>query len=62
MVSKIYVKQIRSPIRRPEVQRKILKGLGLNKINKVSELNDTPSIRGMIKKIPHLVQILDKLK
>jgi large subunit ribosomal protein L30 len=60
MVSKIYVKQIRSPIRRPEVQRKILKGLGLNKINKVSELNDTPSIRGMIDKIPHLVQILDK--
>ena len=62
MVSKIYVKQIRSPIRRPEVQRKILKGLGLNKINKVSELNDTPSIRGMINKIPHLVQILEKQK
>ena len=60
MVSKIYVKQIRSPIRRPEVQRNILKGLGLNKINKVSELNDTPSIRGMINKIPHLVQILEK--
>ena len=60
MVNKIYVKQIRSPIRRPEVQRKILKGLGLNKINKVSELNDTPSIRGMINKIPHLVQILEK--
>ena len=60
MASKIYVKQISSPIRRPEVQRKILKGLGLNKINKVSELNDTPSVRGMINKIPHLVQILDK--
>ena len=60
MASKIYVKQIRSPIRRPEVQRKILKGLGLNKMNKVSELSDTPSIKGMINKIPHLVQILDK--
>ena len=60
MISKIYVKQIRSPIRRPEVQRKILKGLGLNRMNKVSELNDTPSIRGMINKIPHLVQILEK--
>ena len=60
MASKIYVKQIRSPIRRPEVQRKTLKGLGLNKMNKVSELNDTPSIRGMINKIPHLVQILEK--
>jgi len=60
MASKIYVKQIRSPIRRPEVQRKILKGLGLNKMNKVSELSDTPSIRGMINKIPHLVQIIEK--
>ena len=60
MASKIYVKQIRSPIRRPEVQRKILKGLGLDKMNKVSELSDTPSIRGMINKIPHLVQILEK--
>ena len=57
MASKIYVKQIRSPIRRPEVQRRILKGLGLNKINKVSELNDTPSIRGMINKIKHLVVV-----
>ena len=60
MVNKIYVKQIRSPIRRPDVQRKILKGLGLNKMNKISELNDTPSIRGMINKIPHLVQIVEK--
>ena len=60
MVNKIYVKQIRSPIRRPDVQRKILKGLGLNKINKISELNDTPSIRGMINKINHLVQVIEK--
>ena len=60
MVNKIYVKQIRSPIRRPEIQRKILKGLGLNKMNKISELNDTPSIRGMINKISHLVQVLEK--
>ncbi len=60
MVNKIYVKQIRSPIRRPEIQRKILKGLGLNKMNKISELNDTPSIRGMINKISHLVQVIEK--
>ena len=60
MVNKIYVKQIRSPIRRPDVQRKILKGLGLNKMNKISELNDTPSIRGMINKIDHLVKIIEK--
>ena len=60
MVNKIYVKQIRSPIRRPDVQRKTLIGLGLNKMNKISELNDTPSVRGMINKIPHLVQIIEK--
>ena len=60
MVNKIYVKQIRSPIRRPDVQRKILKGLGLNKMNKISELNDTPSVRGMINKIKHLVQVVEK--
>ena len=60
MVNKIYVKQIKSPIRRPDVQRKILKGLGLNKMNKISELNDTPSIRGMINKINHLVQVIEK--
>ena len=60
MVNKIYVKQIRSPIRRPDVQRKILKGLGLNKMNKISELVDTPSIRGMINKINHLVQVVEK--
>ena len=60
MVNKIYVKQIRSPIRRPDVQRKILKGLGLNKMNKISELVDTPSVRGMINKISHLVQVVEK--
>ena len=60
MVNKIYVKQIRSPIRRPDVQRKILKGLGLNKMNKISELIDTPSVRGMINKINHLVQVIEK--
>ena len=60
MVNKIYVKQIKSPIRRPGVQRKILKGLGLNKMNKISELVDTPSIRGMINKIKHLVQVVEK--
>ena len=60
MVNKINVKQIRSPIRRPDVQRKILKGLGLNKMNKTSELIDTPSVRGMINKIKHLVQVVEK--
>ncbi len=53
----IKVTQIASPIGPPEVQRKTLIGLGLNKMNKVSELEDTPSVRGMIKKVAHLVKV-----
>lgn len=53
----IKVTQIASPIGRPEVQRKTLIGLGLNKMNKVSVLEDTPSVRGMIKKVAHLVKV-----
>ena len=59
MANKIYVKHIGSPIRRPKDQRATLKGLGLNRMHKVSELEDTPSVRGMIDKIPHLVRVLD---
>ena len=59
MANKIYVKQIGSPIRRPKDQRATLKGLGLNKMHKVSELDDTPSVRGMINKIPHLARVLE---
>ena len=55
----IKVKQIGSPIGRPAKQEAILIGLGLNKMNKVVELEDTAAIRGMINKIPHLVQIVD---
>lgn len=53
----IKVTQIASPIGRPEVQRKTLIGLGLNKMNKTAELEDTPSIRGMIRKVAHLVKV-----
>ena len=56
----IIVKQIGSPIRRPEKQRKTLIGLGLNKMHKTRELEDTPSVRGMVKKIPHLVKIIEE--
>ena len=56
----ILVKQIGSPIRRPEKQRKTLIGLGLNKMHKTRELEDTPSIRGMVNKIPHLVEIIEE--
>ena len=58
MVKKtIKVTQIGSPIGRPKVQGATLKGLGLNKMGKTVELEDTPSIRGMINKIPHLVKV-----
>ena len=53
----IKVTQIACPIGRPEIQRQTLIGLGLNKMNKVSVLEDTPSIRGMIKKVAHLVKV-----
>ena len=53
----IKVTQIASPIGRPEIQRKTLIGLGLNKMNKTRELEDTPSIRGMIHKVAHLVKV-----
>ena len=56
----IVVKQIGSPIRRPKEQRATLKGLGLNKMPRTRELEDTPSIRGMVNAIPHLVQIVEE--
>ncbi len=56
----IVVKQIGSPIRRPAIQRETLKGLGLNKMNRTRELEDTPSVRGMVNKIPHLVTIIEE--
>jgi large subunit ribosomal protein L30 len=60
MAKTIIVKQIGSPIRRPAVQRQTLVGLGLNKMNKTRELEDTPSVRGMVAKIPHLVEIIEE--
>ncbi|MFC0341731.1 MULTISPECIES: 50S ribosomal protein L30 [Paracoccus] len=56
----IVVKQIGSPIRRPKEQRATLKGLGLNKMHRTRELQDTPAIRGMVNAIPHLVQIVEE--
>ncbi|MEQ9633295.1 MAG: 50S ribosomal protein L30 [Roseovarius sp.] len=60
MAKTIVVKQIGSPIRRPEVQRQTLIGLGLNKMHRVRELEDTPAVRGMVNKIPHLVEIIEE--
>ena len=53
----IKVTQIASPIGKPQDQKATLIGLGLNKMNKVSVLEDTPSVRGMIKKVAHLVKV-----
>ena len=54
---KVKVIQIGSPIGRPADQRQTLIGLGLNKMHRISELEDTPEIRGMINKVSHLVRI-----
>ncbi len=53
----IKVTQIRSAIGRPATQRATLVGLGLNKMNKTVVLEDTPSIRGMVRKVEHLVRV-----
>ncbi|MCP8895488.1 50S ribosomal protein L30 [Shinella daejeonensis] len=55
----ITVEQIGSPIRRPAVQRQTLVGLGLNKMHRVRTLEDTPSVRGMIRAVQHLVRVVD---
>ena len=53
----IIVTQKKSPIGRQSYQRKTLIGLGLNKIGRSKELEDTPSIRGMISRVKHLVEV-----
>ena len=55
----VTVEQIGSPIRRPEKQQKTLIGLGLNKLGRTSTLEDTPAVRGMLKKVQHLVQVVE---
>ena len=59
MKKRIRIKQIGSPIRKPGDQRATLIGLGLNKMHRIRELEDTPNVRGMINKVKHLVQVLD---
>lgn len=53
----VRVTQTGSPIRRPRDQRATLIGLGLNKMNRTRELEDTPSVRGMIDKVRHLIRV-----
>ncbi|MCO5163366.1 MAG: 50S ribosomal protein L30 [Mesorhizobium sp.] len=56
----ITVEQIGSPIRRPKEQRATLIGLGLNKMHRRRTLEDTPSVRGMIASVGHLVRVVDE--
>ena len=55
----IKIEQTGSPIRRESSQRETLIGLRLNKIGRVSELQDSPAVRGMIAKVQHLVRVVD---
>ncbi|WP_242137506.1 50S ribosomal protein L30 [Sphingomonas sp. TREG-RG-20F-R18-01] len=55
----IKITQTGSPIRREADQRATLIGLGLNKMHKTRELEDTPEVRGMIRKVAHMVKIVD---
>lgn len=54
------VRQTGSPIRREASQRATLKGLGLNKVGRMRTLEDTPSVRGMIRKVSHMVEIVEE--
>ncbi|MCK0069500.1 MULTISPECIES: 50S ribosomal protein L30 [Kordiimonas] len=56
----VTVTQIASPIRRHKDQRETLIGLGLNKLNRTRELEDTPAVRGMIHKVRHMVRVEDQ--
>ncbi len=56
----VTVEQISSPIGRPKDQRQTLVGLGLNKMNRRRTLEDTPAVRGMIRKVHHLVRVVEK--
>jgi large subunit ribosomal protein L30 len=58
-MAKITVRQTGSPIRRKADQRATLVGLGLNRVGRVSTLEDTPSIRGMIAKVAHMVTVVE---
>jgi large subunit ribosomal protein L30 len=55
---KVKVRRVGSPIRRESNQRATLLGLGLKRANQVVELEDTPAVQGMIRKVGHLVEVV----
>ena len=56
----VTVRQVGSPIRRKSDQRATLQGLGLNRLGREVTLEDTPSVRGMIAKVAHMVEVVEK--
>jgi len=60
MAGKLKVTLVKSMIGRPEKQRKVLRGMGLTKMNRTVELEDSPSVRGMIQRVSHLVNFEEK--
>lgn len=60
MAGMLKVTLVRSMIGRPEKHRRVLRGMGLTRINKTVELEDTPAIRGMVHKVSHLVKAEEK--
>lgn len=59
MTGTIKIKLVRSPICTPDKHKRVVKGLGLRKLNQVVERPDTPAFRGMVKKVPHLLEVVD---
>lgn len=60
MAEKLKITLVRSMIGRPEKHRRVLRGMGLTKLNRTVELEDTPSIRGMAHAVSHLVKVEEK--
>lgn len=58
-MAKIKIQYVHSPIGRPQKQKDTVRCLGLSRLNEIKEVEDTPSIRGMLNKIPHLVKVLE---
>jgi large subunit ribosomal protein L30 len=59
---KIRIKLVGSPICTPETHKAIVRSLGLRKMNQVVERPDTPGFRGMVKKVPHLLALVEEAK
>jgi len=59
MAATIKIKLVRSPICTPEKHKRVVRGLGLRKVNQVVERPDSPVFRGMVKKAPHLLKIIE---